>query len=262
MGMTVLGVLASCLVTGLVLGALASRLAVGIPRWLAEQWGGPLDDPRLSQADTEPLGQADDQTAVVAQPGPDCVRKASGLTVVTAIVLCVACGARFGVTPSSAALAVFLCALLLLVRIDLRWHLLPDIVTLPLLWVGLLVNLKGAIVPLPQAVLGASVGYVFFWLVHHAFRLLARREGMGYGDFKLLAALGAWLGLWALPGLVLAAALLGVVGGLWQVWRGRTRWGQPLPFGPWLALAGALAVLVPGWVPGLAVLAQTGGAWY
>ncbi|MFQ6687088.1 A24 family peptidase, partial [Bordetella pertussis] len=104
-------------------------------------------------------------------------------------------------------------ALLALAWIDLEHSLLPDAVTLPLIWAGLLVNLDGALAPLPLAVLGAVAGYLFLWVIFHFFRLLTGRDGMGHGDFKLMAALGAWLGLGALPWLLLGASLAGVLVG-------------------------------------------------
>jgi leader peptidase (prepilin peptidase)/N-methyltransferase len=111
------------------------------------------------------------------------------------------------------------------------------------MWVGLLVNLSGAFVPLPDAVIGAAAGYLVLWLVYWAFRLATGKEGMGYGDFKLLAALGAWLGWMMLPLIVLLSSLMGaIVGGLLIVLRGHQR-DKPIPFGPFLAMAGLVALL-------------------
>ncbi|MDQ2185400.1 A24 family peptidase [Alcaligenaceae bacterium A4P071] len=148
------------------------------------------------------------------------------------------CVWRFGVTWPALYAMVLAAALIALGWIDARTNLLPDIVTLPLIWLGLLVNLNGTFAPLPQAVLGAVFGYGFLWLVFHVFRAITGREGMGYGDFKLLAALGAWLGLAMVPWLLLAASLTGVVVGLSLMATGRASRGQALPFGPYLAVAG------------------------
>ncbi|WP_129559703.1 prepilin peptidase, partial [Bordetella pertussis] len=137
-------------------------------------------------------------------------------------------------------------ALLALAWIDLEHSLLPDAVTLPLIWAGLLVNLDGALAPLPLAVLGAVAGYLFLWVIFHFFRLLTGRDGMGHGDFKLMAALGAWLGLGALPWLLLGASLAGVLVGWSLRLAGRVGRGQPLPFGPYLALGGILMLLAAG----------------
>ncbi|BEV73346.1 A24 family peptidase [Paludibacterium sp. THUN1379] len=129
------------------------------------------------------------------------------------------------------------CLIALLV-IDAETGLLPDSLTLPLLWAGLLFNLNGARVPLSQAVLGAVAGYLVLWLLYWCFRLLTGREGLGYGDFKLLAALGAWLGWQALPPLLLLSSLTGLVAaGILMLLRRMSR-RDALPFGPFLALAG------------------------
>jgi len=168
------------------------------------------------------------------------------LTEVLAAALFALCAWRFGPTPIALCAMGLCAALLALAWIDLRTSLLPDAITLPLAWVGLLVNLGGALAPLPLAVLGAVVGYAFLWLLFHMFRLLTGREGMGYGDFKLLAALGAWFGLAALPGLLLVASLAGVAGAGILRMTGHARRGQPLPFGPYLALAGVFMLLAAG----------------
>ncbi|WP_144138475.1 prepilin peptidase [Paraburkholderia sp. BCC1884] len=148
--------------------------------------------------------------------------------------------------PTLAALAAFgLCAALLAMSaIDIDTQLLPDSMTLPLLWAGLIVNFNGMFASLHDAVLGAIFGYLVLWVVHWAFRLVRGIEGMGYGDFKLLAALGAWLGWAALPQIVLIAAVAGAVIGLLATWRGRMRFEEPLPFGPFLAAGGALTLFL------------------
>lgn len=161
------------------------------------------------------------------------------------------CAWRYG-TSSHLFWALLLCtALITLAFIDAQTALLPDIITLPLLWIGLLVNSGGTgWTPLSHAVWGAVAGYACLWMVFHAFRLATGREGMGYGDFKLLAALGAWLGLSTLPWLLLAASLSGVIVGLGLRFVGRASPGQPLPFGPYLAAAGIIAILWPLSFPG------------
>jgi len=165
-------------------------------------------------------------------------------------LLFLACLWRFGPTPLALAAMILSAALLALAWIDLESSLLPDCLTLPLLWAGLLVNLAGAMAPLPEAVLGAAAGYLFLWVVFHAYRLVTGREGMGHGDFKLLAALGAWLGIGALPLLLLGASVAGAAVGLALLATGRTKRGQPLPFGPYLALAGLALLLAGGYLPG------------
>lgn len=161
-------------------------------------------------------------------------------------LLFAACAWRYGATPV-ALFAMGLSAMLVaLAWIDFETTLLPDVLTQPLVWAGLLINLFDTFTTLPLAVIGAVAGYVFLWVIFHVFRLLTGREGMGYGDFKLLAALGAWFGVESLPMLLLAASLVGVVIGGALTLSGRTRRGQPLPFGPYLALAGIVMLLLGG----------------
>ncbi|WP_454693048.1 prepilin peptidase [Achromobacter aegrifaciens] len=157
-----------------------------------------------------------------------------------------ACAWRFGATPLALSAMGLSATLVALAWIDFESTLLPDVLTQPLLWAGLLVNLFDAFSSLQMAVVGAVAGYVFLWVIFHVFRLLTGREGMGYGDFKLLAALGAWFGVEALPTLLLSASLLGVLIGGALTLSGRAGRGQPLPFGPYLALAGVVTLLVGG----------------
>jgi leader peptidase (prepilin peptidase)/N-methyltransferase len=151
---------------------------------------------------------------------------------------------RFGYSGALAAALVFGWALLALTFIDLDTQLLPDDITLPLLWAGLIANTFGTFTDLRSAVLGAAGGYLLLWSVYWGFRLLVRKEGMGYGDFKLLAALGAWLGWQILPFVVLVSAGIGaIVGGL-LLWRAKKGMETRIPFGPYLALGGLAGLLV------------------
>ena len=152
---------------------------------------------------------------------------------------------RFGATGAAMAAMVFAWALLALTFIDLDTQLLPDDITLPLLWLGLIANSLGAFTDLRSAVFGAIAGYMLLWLVYWGFRLLAGKEGMGYGDFKLLAALGAWTGWQVLPFIVLVSAGTGAVIGGILLWRSRSGADTRIPFGPYLALGG-LAGLIWG----------------
>ena len=151
--------------------------------------------------------------------------------------------------PALAALLLTWC-LLALTFIDLDTQLLPDCLTLPLLWGGLTFSVvlggaAGAAIPvdLHSSVLGAIAGYVSLWSVYHLFRLATGKEGMGYGDFKLLAALGAWLGWQALPLLILFAALVGALVGVALIAARRHARHVPIPFGPFLAAAGWLMLM-------------------
>jgi leader peptidase (prepilin peptidase)/N-methyltransferase len=149
------------------------------------------------------------------------------------------------------ALLLFTWALLALAGIDWDTQFLPDDITLPLLWGGLLYNLSFGSVPIADAVIGAAAGYLLLWSIYWAFRLLTGKEGMGYGDFKLLAALGAWLGWQSIPLIILLSSAVGaVIGILLIVLRGRDR-SHPMPFGPYLAAAGWIAALWGGQLSGL-----------
>ena len=161
----------------------------------------------------------------------------AGLTALTVAVF--SQNMHWGITL---AICLLVWALVALTIIDAQTQLLPDAMTLPLVWLGLLVNLNGAIVPLSDAVWGAVCGYLFLWLIFWAFKLLTGKEGMGYGDFKLLAALGAWLGVGMLPFIILASSLVGAVVGVAMMASKRLQQGQAMPFGPYLAAAGLIAL--------------------
>jgi leader peptidase (prepilin peptidase)/N-methyltransferase len=138
---------------------------------------------------------------------------------------------------------IFMWMLLAMTFIDIDTQTLPDDLTLPLLWLGLLINLNGVFVPLSDAVIGAAAGYLFLWMVFWVFRFITGKEGIGYGDFKLLAALGAWLGWMMLPLIVLLSSAIGAAIGLIMIlFRGHQR-EHPIPFGPFLAFAGLVALL-------------------
>ncbi len=149
---------------------------------------------------------------------------------------------QFGGTVQTAALLVFFWALIALTMIDVDHQLLPDSITLPLLWFGLLLNLGETFAPLEQAVVGAVAGYLSLWSIYWAFKLLTGKEGMGYGDFKLFAAFGAWFGWAALPLIILLSSLVGAIVGIAMIAiLGRDR-QIPIPFGPYLC--GAALVYV------------------
>ncbi|GAB4177718.1 MAG: A24 family peptidase [Wenzhouxiangellaceae bacterium] len=144
--------------------------------------------------------------------------------------------------PGAQGLAALLLtwALIAAAGIDFDYQLLPDQITIPLLWIGLLLNIQGLFVELPSAVIGAVAGYLVLWAVFHLFRLLTGKEGMGYGDFKLLAAIGAWFGWQVLPSVILLASLVGAVTGIVLIVVRRGSRNVPIAFGPYLAAAGWL----------------------
>ncbi len=149
---------------------------------------------------------------------------------------------HFGGGPAGLASLVFAYFLIAMTFIDADTQLLPDDLTLPLLWCGLLINLNGTFVPLNEAVIGAVAGYLSLWAVYWLFKLATGKEGMGYGDFKLLAALGAWLGWKMLTVIVLLSSLVGAVVGIALIVFARHGRNKPIPFGPYLAAAGLLTL--------------------
>ncbi|MGB1562345.1 MAG: prepilin peptidase [Sinimarinibacterium flocculans] len=158
-------------------------------------------------------------------------------------VLAGLCAVKFGWSAQLAAALVFTWVLLTLAVIDLRTTLLPDNLTLPLLWLGLCLSLVPVFAVPEAAIVGALAGYLSLWLVFQGFKLLTGKEGMGYGDFKLLAAVGAWLGWPALPMVILLSSLVGAVVGIGMILLLRHDRRVPIPFGPYLAAAGWLGMM-------------------
>ena len=150
---------------------------------------------------------------------------------------------HFGSGLAGLASLAFLWLLVAMTFIDADTKLLPDDLTLPLLWLGLLVNVNGAFVPLQDAVIGAAAGYVALWAVYWLFKLATGKEGMGYGDFKLLAALGAWMGWTMLPLIILLSSVVGAVVGICLIVFSQRGRDNPIPFGPYLAAAGLIALI-------------------
>ena len=149
----------------------------------------------------------------------------------------------FPLSPALLGAVLLTWALIALTMIDVDHQLLPDDITLPLMWLGLLFNLGSTYVSLQDAVIGAMAGYLILWSIYWLFKLLTGKEGMGYGDFKLLAALGAWLGWQALPVIILLSSLVGAVCGIALMLIKRRGKEIPIPFGPYLAAAGWIALL-------------------
>jgi leader peptidase (prepilin peptidase)/N-methyltransferase len=160
---------------------------------------------------------------------------------------------RFGYSWQLVLALAFGWAMIALAFIDFDTQLLPDDITLPILWLGLLANAYGVYTDLRSAVFGAVAGYMILWLVYWAFRLVAKKEGMGFGDFKLLAAIGAWTGWQVIPVVILASAGLGAVVGTLFLWLSKRGKDTRIPFGPYLALAGIVGLawgreLVVAWL--------------
>ena len=135
---------------------------------------------------------------------------------------------------------IFTWVLISLTFIDFDTMLLPDQLTLPLLWLGLIINISGTFIGLTDAVLGAAFGYLSLWSIYWGFKLITGKEGMGYGDFKLLAALGAWFGWQALPLIILLSSFAGAIIGIAVIAASKDKQSRPMPFGPYLAIAGWL----------------------
>ena len=150
---------------------------------------------------------------------------------------------KFGSSWMGLATLLFVYFLIAMTFIDADTQLLPDDLTLRLLWAGLLINISGTFVPLTDAVIGAAAGYLVLWSIYWLFKLTTGKEGMGYGDFKLLAALGAWLGWKMLPVVILFSSLVGALVGIALILFSRRGRDNPIPFGPYLAGAGLLALL-------------------
>ncbi|OZI77427.1 prepilin peptidase [Bordetella genomosp. 12] len=228
---------------GLALGGCATVFSHYLPTYLRRVWRGRQAGlnlpPRARRRLWPAVGWwlaahgAPRQAAAWRTPWPELLLAA----------LFMACVWRFGPGWLAACAMGYCLALVLMAWVDSRSYILPDLLTLPLLWAGLLVNLDGALTPLPHAVLGAVFGYGLLWVFYHVFKWCTGREGMGYGDFKLTAALGAWLGAGALAPLLLLAALAGLIVGVTARLRGGP--DRPQPFAPFLALAGIVGLMWP-----------------
>lgn len=260
------------LMVGSFLNVVIHRLPIMMRRaWADEcrEWLNEEDGQAASAANTEP--EQPFNLIVPRSQCPNCGHKISALEnvpVLSYLALrgrCAACRApislqypliegltallsltvawRFGYGWETVAALLFTWALIALAVIDIHNKLLPDSITLPILWLGLLVNIGDLFTELESSVLGAVFGYLSLWSVYHLFRLLTGKEGMGYGDFKLLAMLGAWAGWQTLPLTILLSSALGAVVGIALIAiKGRDH-NVPIPFGPYLAAAGWIALL-------------------
>ena len=261
--------IAGCLVLGLIVGSFLNVVVYRLPKIMERTW---RTECRVILGLEEEQAAADKPFNLAFPPShcPQClaaVKPWQNIPVLSYLLLkgrCANCGvaisARYpaielcagllaalaawqlGFSPQLAAALIFLWMLLTLTLIDVDHQLLPDQLTLPLLWLGLLINTRGLFAPLQDAVIGAAAGYLALWCVFHVFRLLTGKEGMGYGDFKLLAALGAWMGWQMLPTIILLSSLVGAVAGSLLLLIQRKGRGTPIPFGPYLAGAGIIAL--------------------
>jgi len=152
------------------------------------------------------------------------------------------CVYRFGFSVEAGLAILLTWALISLTMIDIDHHLLPDNITLPLLWLGLLANTQSVFASPVDAIIGAAAGYMVLWSIYWAFKLLTNKEGMGFGDFKLLAALGAWMGWQALPLVIILSSLVGAIIGIGGILLMGKEKNKPIPFGPYLAIAGWIAL--------------------
>ena len=255
-----------CLAMGLCVGSFLNVVIYRLPRIMQRDWEVQCAELRGEK----PLEQ---EPFNLALPRSRCPACAHPITVLQNIPLasylalggkCAACGARislrypliealgglasayaawhFGFGLGAFAAMAFLWCMIALSFIDFDTQLLPDSITLPLLWAGLLLNLAGTFADLGSAVIGAVAGYLSLWCVYWGFRIATGKEGMGFGDFKLLAAVGAWLGWQMLPLVVLASSVVGAIAGISLMLFARHGRNVPIPFGPYLAVAGALAL--------------------
>lgn len=168
-------------------------------------------------------------------------------------ILTTYCAFRFGFSWQALSAMVFTWFLICMCFIDIDTQLLPDNLTLPLLWIGLFISLFPIFILPATSIIGAIAGYLVFWVFAYLFRIIAKKEGLGYGDFKLLAALGAWLGWQLLPLIVLFSAFIGIVCAvIWMLVKRQDLRGIPIPFGPFLAIAGWIGMV---WGPQII-------AWY
>lgn len=259
---------------GLVVGSFLNVVVHRLPKMLDRGWR------RECRALLEPgAAVADEPTYNLVTPGSHCpacghrIRPWENVPVVSWLVLrgrCSACGtrisARYPVVESVAAVLaaavawrfgfgwaclgalVLTWSLVALTVIDIDHQILPDAITLPILWLGLLWSLSGDLVSTRDAVIGAMAGYLSLWSVYWAFKLATGKEGMGYGDFKLLAMLGAWLGWQCLPAVILLSAGVGAIVGIALILLQRLGRDVPIPFGPYLAAAGWIALMWGDWI--------------
>lgn len=255
-----------CFATGLCVGSFLNVVIYRLPRIMERDWQGQCAELRgeeLPKQETFNLALPRSRCPACAHPIP----VLQNIPIASYILLrgkCSACGTRispryplieglsglagayaawhFGFGLAAFAAMLFLWCMIALSFIDFDTQLLPDSITLTLLWAGLLLNLAGTFVDLGSAVIGAAAGYLALWSVYWGFKFATGKEGMGFGDFKLLAAVGAWLGWQMLPLVVLASSFVGAVFGISLMLIAKHGRNVPIPFGPYLAMAGVIAL--------------------
>jgi leader peptidase (prepilin peptidase)/N-methyltransferase len=259
------------IILGLLVGSFLNVVIHRLPRMMLREWRRECRSLLELDGGREEQNTAPFNLVVPGSACPACNHRISALEnipVISYLALrgrCSACGSpiplRYPVVESVSAVAVFLVAwhfgwsvqtfpamlltwaLIALAVIDLDHKLLPDDITLPFLWLGLLVNLGGVYTDIHSSVIGAAGGYLTLWSVYMLFKLITGKEGMGYGDFKLLAMLGAWLGWQSLPLIIILSSLVGTIVGLALIIFRKHGRSEPIPFGPYLAAAGWIALL-------------------
>lgn len=265
----------SCvLILGLLVGSFLNVVIYRLPKMMEREWKQQCNELSSQNGDVAslpPISEPEEPFNLMV-PGSRCsscghkIKPWENIPIVSYLILggkCSACKAKIsaryptiefvtgllsfavifytGANWSGLAALIFTWSLIALTMIDFDTYLLPDDITLPLLWLGLIANSFNAFTDLPSALWGAVAGYLSLWSVYKLFKLLTGKEGMGYGDFKLLAALGAWMGWQMLPQIILLSSLVGAVIGISLiVVRGRDK-NIPIPFGPYLAIAGWIA---------------------
>jgi leader peptidase (prepilin peptidase)/N-methyltransferase len=262
------GLAAAAGLVGLCVGSFLNVVIHRLPKMMEQEWQAQCSELRgeIAPGVAEPLSLARPRSRC-----PACGHQISALENIPLISYlfilkgkCSACGTRipprypiieaataflsayaawhFGPTMQTIGALLLVWALVALSAIDFDTQLLPDSITLPLLWLGLAFNLRGVYADLPAAVVGAMAGYLALWSVFWLFKLATGKEGMGYGDFKLLAALGAWLGWQMLPAIILLSSVVGAIVGISLIVVARHGRNIPIPFGPYLAAAGVIAL--------------------
>lgn len=266
-----------CLALGLTAGSFLNVVIHRLPKMMEREWQDQCAE--LAQSSPSPSPQAPHETYNLFVPRSRCPSCGHGITALENIPLvswailrgrCSACGARislryplvellagvaaywcaarYGASLAALAAMVFIWSIVAASFIDFDAQLLPDAITLPLLWLGLVVNVGATFIDLRSAVIGAVAGYLSLWSVYWIFKLATGKEGMGFGDFKLLAAIGAWCGWQILPLTILLSSFIGAIVGIALMVFARHGRSVPIPFGPYLGAAGIVALF---WGPQL-----------